>query len=727
MSSLITSEKTLEVKIRPFSSGVQERADQKGVARVNLCKESLLDLRLESGQPCFLWKEGGQKREAIAWLTAEKSLSKKVIQVAKTFQEVCGFKLGDDVFISAAGSLASAENITLRDMSATEVDGVSDLSPEERPHWEWFLEESLARAEIIFPGMSFKNLSLRGPRRSFKVESVNGKTNGVAKFETASSVRIASQEDVVAETQVIGSAKLSLINIAGIDQALSKLNRFLKNFDKQFELPWGPRSCAVLVHGGHGSGKSFILDKIASTGWGKVHKIRSDAKPDAIRSVFKDARMSQPSIVLIDKLDSLLSKDGTGDALGEELDNLASTCTTSMSRVIVAAATLDASTVPLDLRSETRFNTEIVLPVPDATARKQILKSLAPPVQPESYDEILESLGDRTHAYTARDLVSLLVEARNIAEDKLGSEPAMDTVYITRDDLEQALLAVRPTAMHDITLKPPSVRWHEIGGQDGIKKALQRAVETPLTHPDRMKRVGISPTKGLLLYGPPGCSKTLSAQAMATEIGFNFFAVKGAELLNMYVGESERAVRNIFARARAASPSIIFFDEIESIGGKRESGGRSSGVNVLTTLLNEMDGIETLKGVTVLAATNQPEALDLALLRPGRFDKLLYVAPPDSTGREEILRVRQRKMDWASDVDIHTLVTKTDGFSGAEIVGICQTAGDTCMDRCALTGQEEQISMEDFLNAIDSVKMQITPEMIQGYEDWARGARGDSV
>lgn len=213
---------------------------------------------------------------------------------------------------------------------------------------------------------------------------------------------------------------------------------------------------------------------------------------------------------------------------------------------------------------------------------------------------------------------------------------------------------------------------------------------------------------------------------MATEIGFNFFAVKGAELLNMYVGESERAVRNIFARARAASPSIIFFDEIESIGGKRESGGRSSGVNVLTTLLNEMDGIETLKGVTVLAATNQPEALDLALLRPGRFDKLLYVAPPDSVGREEILKVRQSKMDWASDIDIHTLVAKTDGFSGAELVGICQSAGDSCMDRCALTGKEEQISMDDFLDAIKSVKKQITPEMIQGYEDWARGTRTDS-
>ena len=241
-----------------------------------------------------------------------------------------------------------------------------------------------------------------------------------------------------------------------------------------------------------------------------------------------------------------------------------------------------------------------------------------------------------------------------------------------------------------------------------------------------MKRVGASAKKGLLLYGPPGCSKTLSAQAMATEVGFNFFAVKGAELLNMYVGESERAVREIFARARAASPSIIFFDEIESIGSKRERGSRNSGINVLTTLLNEMDGIETLKGVTVLAATNQPQALDLALLRPGRFDKMLYQAPPDLAGREEILRVRERRMDLADDVDIKELAMLTEGYSGAELVGICQAACDEVIEKCERTGLELQVHMEDFLAAIKLVKKQITPELIEGYERWADGARWDT-
>ena len=241
-----------------------------------------------------------------------------------------------------------------------------------------------------------------------------------------------------------------------------------------------------------------------------------------------------------------------------------------------------------------------------------------------------------------------------------------------------------------------------------------------------MKRLGITPTKGLLLYGPPGCSKTLSAQAMATEAGFNFFAVKGAELLNMYVGESERAVRNIFARARAASPSIIFFDEIDAIGSKREGNGKASGVNVLTTLLNEMDGIETLKGVTVLAATNKPQNLDLALLRPGRFDELLYVAPPDLAGREAILRVRQRRMDFADDVDIALLAQRTERYSGAELVAICEKAGKEAAEICEQTDEESKIHMEQFEHAMQEVRPQITDKLVDSFRRWAAGMGGNT-
>ncbi|KAH8667548.1 putative ATPase family gene 2 protein [Tricladium varicosporioides] len=736
------AEKTLEVKIRPYSgSNNQERPDLKGISRVHLSRDALLDLRIESGQAIYLRKvdqDQDQSREAVAWLTVEKSLSKKVVQISKSFQEAAGYKLGDDLLVSAAGDLKAAASVVLRDI--TESENFVSIKDKDKVHWEWLLGQSLARAEVLFAGMIFKNISANGPKRTFVVNFVNDRPTGQGKYDENDTVVTISQQASNGSQPQVNSAspKLEIVNLAGIDQALKKLNRFLSNFDRQFKFTWAQRSCAALLHGGHGTGKTFLIEKIIATGWGRVLRIESDFKTPAIRSVFKDARMSQPVIIVIDELETLVSKEDSQSqqiarVLGEELDNLSGGKKESLPRILVIASTLNASSIPMSLKKRGRFRTDISLPIPDAAARKAILRSLSPPLQPENQSEVLEKLGDRTHAYTAEDLVSLLDTACELAEEKAESSERKENrdteeikCYLSQDDIEQALLLVRPTAMHDITLQPPSVRWDEIGGQDNVKKALRRAVEGPLLHPDRMNRLGASPKKGLLLYGPPGCSKTLSAQAMATEIGFNFFAVKGAELLNMYVGESERAVRDIFARARAASPSIIFFDEIESIGSKREKGGRNNGVNVLTTLLNEMDGIETLKGVTVLAATNQPQALDLALLRPGRFDKLLYVAPPDLAGREAILRVRQRKMDMADDVDIPELARLTEGYSGAEMVGVCQTACDEVIEKCESTGVELQVHMEDFLSAIKQVKRQITPELIRGYERWAAGARGDT-
>ena len=522
---------------------------------------------------------------------------------------------------------------------------------------------------------------------------------------------------------------LRVPNIAGIEQALAKLNEFLEDFEfSQSEPSWGKRSCGVILHGARGTGKSLILKKISETGWGKVFHIDAYTKPSSLRDVFKDATQSACSIILIHELDLLVPN--IGRALCEELDRIADADAPGIGaspNVVIIVEAFKLSEIPSSLRKRGRLNTEILVPVPDADARRRILRSLAPPNSPDSLLTLLDRLGDRTHAYTGEDLALLLDKACEIARRRLrgAKYEGLDTKNnLTKEDIDSALLAVRPSAMHDITLQPPKVRWHEIGGQHAIKKALRRAVETPLKYPSLIQRLGATPKKGLLLYGPPGCSKTLSAQAMATEIGFNFFAVKGAELLNMYVGESERAVREIFARARAASPSIIFFDEIESIASKRENGrgGNSGGVNVLTTLLNEMDGIEALKGVTVLAATNAPETLDLALLRPGRFDDLLYVAPPDLSGREEILEVRRKKMDWDQSVDVKKLAEMMEGYSGAEIVGVCNAAVDRVVDRALETEDfEAKVGMKDFVEAMECVKRRITEEMLDGYRRWAMG------
>jgi AAA family ATPase len=298
-------------------------------------------------------------------------------------------------------------------------------------------------------------------------------------------------------------------------------------------------------------------------------------------------------------------------------------------------------------------------------------------------------------------------------------------------DYHEALRLVRPSAMHDINLKPPPIRWDDIGGQETVKLSLRRAVRLSVEPPEILSRYFDRPPKGFLLYGPPGCSKTMAAQAMATESGLNFFAVKGAELLNMYVGESERAVRRLFQRAREVSPSMIFFDEIDSIAGQRSgfsSGSSSSsssghgGINVLTTLLNEMDGFEALHGVVVLAATNRPQALDPALLRPGRFDELIYVSPPDEDARRAIFAKVAARRSMHEDVDVDRLAEETDGYSGAEIKGICAAAGVAAYDRFA-AGGEPAIMMQDLEKATKNQKRQITAEMLRGFEAWERQFR----
>ncbi|EER44809.1 AAA family ATPase [Histoplasma capsulatum H143] len=288
-------------------------------------------------------------------------------------------------------------------------------------------------------------------------------------------------------------------------------------------------------------------------------------------------------------------------------------------------------------------------------------------------------------------------------------------------DISLALQETRPTAMREVFLETPKVKWSDIGGLHEIKERLRKAVERPLKFPDRMKRLNISGKKGILLYGPPGCSKTLMVKALATEAGLNFLAVKGAEILSMYVGESERALREIFRKARSASPSIIFFDEIDAIASRRGSSaaqGGGGGINVLTTLLNEMDGIEELKNVLVVAATNKPEVLDPALMRPGRLDNILYIGPPDVQARKEILNIWISKSEVDDDVDIDMLAEVTEGYSGAEMVNICETAADGALDEEEETGQQQRIGWRHFESALDQVPRQISSAVIQGYERW---------
>jgi AAA family ATPase len=686
--------------------------------------------------------------------------------MSEALRVACGFSVGDQIRISYSASTATVPDAEEIIVEAT-LPNNAEIDADLIGFWETFLSQHFVHVETIFPGLVLKKLSGPGPIPIFTIRSVNGSTSGLGRFvHKRTMVRIASQQDHAAENA--GPYNLEIETVPGREAEVKELNRFLAWFADPDPDDTQPDFFGMVIHGGHGTGKTMLLDMVAKTGWGTVHRIHFKDKLPEIQEALLQSRSQQPSIVLIDGLERLIDSTRSNRgavilALCETMDALAAEAAAKgkVPKVVIIATCLDHVTdVPPEMRDPGRFTRDIFLPLPDEDCRKAILKSFTLSLPPDEKEEILQDLSERTHAYNGKDLRHLAAEAKYIARftrrelrpnqpttvdqltetlhattlstDNTTVSPSPTTThYLLRTHLDAARKKIRPSAMHDVNLKPPPIHWTDIGGQDSVKASLQLAVSlSRMSVADVTALIG-QPPKGFLLYGPPGCSKTMAAQAMATESGLNFFAVKGAELLNMYVGESERAVRRLFERAREVSPSMIFFDEIDSIAGLRSGMGSGTattshgGLNVLTTLLNEMDGFETMQGVLVLAATNRPQALDPALLRPGRFDELIYVGPPGEDARRAILTniAATRRL---KDVDIEKLVEMTDGYSGAELVGICRSAGRVALTRGLQAGTEVGelcIEMEDFTTAIAKMPKQITPEMLRGYEEWEKKFR----
>ncbi|KAJ0310016.1 hypothetical protein COL516b_002522 [Colletotrichum fioriniae] len=735
--------KTIDGKVRPLApfDKTLEKSTLKGASRIYVNRDSLIQLTgsVDNGRRCVVTRTAAQdaaksaattttteplRREAALWTLADKNISPNIILMSEAYREACGFELGDQITITM-----------------TETSAVPD-----------------AQSVSILPVTTSE-------REKAEIKAWEGAWVGVIRFYLARYVvstvpTIVSGEEEEPVEEVRDVTRLVVPNIPGLHAEEKKLRSFLRGFNAKFVYKGQQKSCGIVIHGGRGTGKSYILNRIASTGWGRVFRIEENDKSSTVEEVFKQARTMQPSIILIDGLQALIGKDRANSTaitqrLGQQLDQLAEDALKNgtLPKVVVIATCLDYMTdVPPELQKRTRFERNIPLSIPNAEGRLEILKSFEIPIQPEVKDVMLAKLSQQTHAYNASDLDRLIENAMIISAERLDpdeagyDEEALGTPYLSREDLEHALRSTRPTAMHDVNLKPPTIHWQDVGGQESLKNALRNMITLTTTNDPTVQKLILTPPKGLLLYGPPGCSKTLSAQAMATESGFNFFAVKGAELLNMYVGESERAVRQLFERARAASPSIIFFDEIDSIGGQRAGNGGGGGaaksqgsVNMLTTLLTEMDGFEALSGVLILAATNRPEAMDPALLRPGRFDRIVYVGPPDAAGREAVFNLYLRKLPLAADVDVAELSRLAEGFSGAEIKQIVNVATEPALSKTLsrthigateegngggvrLDGEAEQVKvcMEDIVDAIKSVPKGITHQMLDGYERWSK-------
>ncbi|MBZ0175176.1 MAG: CDC48 family AAA ATPase [Candidatus Methanoperedens sp.] len=439
----------------------------------------------------------------------------------------------------------------------------------------------------------------------------------------------------------------------------------------------------VMLHGPPGTGKTMIAKAVANetdanfvsiSGPEIMSKFYGESEKH-IREIFEEAEKSAPTIIFIDEIDSIAPKreEVTGEVERRVVAQLLSLMDGLKKRgqVIVIAATNRPNAVDAALRRGGRFDREIEIGIPDRLGRFDVLQIHTrgmPLAEDMSEEKGLREIADMTHGFVGADLSSLCKEAamhaiRNILpriniEEEIPAE-IMEKICVTKEDFQNALQNIEPSALREVFIEVPAVRWTEIGGLESVKQELIEAVEWPLKYPEAFEAIHIKPPKGVLLYGPPGTGKTLLAKAIATESEANFISIKGPELLSKYVGESEKAIRETFRKARQAAPTIIFFDEIDSIVPARIS-GFDSGVTerVVSQFLTEIDGLEELKNVVIIAATNRPEMVDPALLRPGRFDRLIYIRPPDLKDKEKIFKIHLTDMPLSPDVNIRKLLRR---------------------------------------------------------------------
>jgi transitional endoplasmic reticulum ATPase len=539
-----------------------------------------------------------------------------------------------------------------------------------------------------------------------------------------------------------GVPQVTYEDIGGLREEIKKVREMIELplrhpeiFEKLgIEAPKG-----VLLHGPPGTGKTLLAKAVANesnshfisiSGPEIMSKFYGESEA-RLREIFKEAKEKAPSIMFVDEIDSIAPKreEVTGEVERRVVSQLLSLMDglEARGKVIVMAATNRPNAIDQALRRPGRFDREIEIKVPDKRGRLEILQ-IHTHHMPLDTDVDQDKIAAITHGFVGADLEYLCKEAAmkclrrllpelNLEDEKLSPD-VLNKLIITMNDFENALKDVMPSAMREVYLEPPDVHWSDIGGLEEVKHELQEAVEWPMRFPDMYNKLGHTIPKGVLLHGPSGTGKTMLAKAVATESEANFISVKGPELLSKWVGESEKGVREIFRRARQASPCVIFFDEIDSIAPVRglEGSGHASTERMVSQLLTEMDGIDEMRGVVVLAATNRADMIDPALLRPGRFDKIIYVPNPDIKTREKILELNVQGKPISNDLNLKRISELTDGFSGADVAAVVNTAISLVLheyigkypnpEEASKHTMEASVTMHHFEDAVRKVRTQ---------------------
>ncbi len=533
------------------------------------------------------------------------------------------------------------------------------------------------------------------------------------------------------------SRAISYEDIGGLKRQLHRIREMIElplRYPEVFKQLGIDAPKGVLLHGPPGCGKTLIARSIAHetdanffsvSGPEIIHKFYGESEAH-LRKIFDEASQKGPSIVFLDEIDAIAPKREkvVGDVEKRVVAQLLALMDglTKRQNVIVIAATNLPNALDPALRRPGRFDREITIPIPDRNGRLEILE-IHSRGMPLAIDVDMVHLSEITHGFVGADLEALCREAAMICLRRIMPDidfaltripyEQLAKLEVHMDDFIAAMRDVEPSAIREVFAEVPDVHWEDVGGLETIKKQLVEAVEWPLKFPHLFEAAGVRATKGILLSGSPGCGKTLLAKAIATESQVNFISVKGPALLSQYVGESEMAVREVFRKARQAAPCIIFFDEIDALIPVRSAGGSDSHVaeRVLSQFLAEMDGIEELKGVLILGATNRIDMLDSAALRPGRFDEMVEILPPDENDRKDIFAIHFRNKPLAKGIRIADLAAKTDGYSGADIAGVCRKAAMTALRRVVQAeGKEKrgktvalQITMADLIGNLEAI------------------------
>ncbi|GFR10217.1 ATPase family protein 2 homolog [Trichonephila clavata] len=480
-----------------------------------------------------------------------------------------------------------------------------------------------------------------------------------------------------------------------------------------------PSSRGILIIGPSGIGKSILTEalqneyehQLSTFNVKKLILALSNGSAHFMKRICMEILNNTPSLVLIDDIDELCKYDYQQKKLSYIIYNILNS---SADIVVIATCKNDAS-VPINLRKHGVLDAEIRLTVPSSISRQKILKNILKMYENDLSVDQMSEISHIAHGFTGGDLNQLCTEAILKKIEETSSD-----WRITFFDLQKSFKNVKPSSVMEFNFEVPNIKWNDIGGMDEVKNAVKEMVDWPLKYPEKLKKFKIIPPRGILMYGPPGCCKTMIAKALASESQLNFINIKSSQVFNMYVGESEKSISNLFKKARAAAPCILFFDEIDSLVPVRGSSNENSNVTdrVVTQILIEIDGIDVLQqGVCLIAATNRPDRIDPSLLRPGRLDRLIYVPLPDAHTRKQIFQVILQKKPISHDIDFQYLVDKTDNYTGAEISAICDEA-------CMIALKEEisssitVVNMKHFLTALTYVQPRTTQEMLEVFENY---------